>query len=255
MLEDVLNVGIVEIQNAVNMLLHKIKRRGYVHKTPIENPIEMIENQAQQSTQQQPPGTATYTTTSNNRWFEVNQQSSLNYMREAEMRAYFELMRERQRGFMFGSDLSISPDLEISTLTSEDFVLPDPKSNEVKMECEVLNRSRAYGDSRKFYYKIGNEPVMAVEQIPFPNCCGVAILHNFSVDLNSTQEMMNDFLDYTVSELKANDQFSKILIYTAENNGRKMKLVENYPNAEIGEKFVNFRTKNLLTTIEINIER
>jgi hypothetical protein len=128
-----------------------------------------------------------------------------------------------------------------------------PEATPYQLRVEVVSKNSAYGDTRKFWYENNRGAVISMDQDPFPHCCGICILHNFSFDASITQEMFNDCLSEIIKVLRDNDHFGKILIYTSSETFRQEKLFQNYPNIVILDKFINPRTDHHLAGFEIDL--
>lgn len=122
-----------------------------------------------------------------------------------------------------------------------------------EMKVSFIDRSKSYGDSRLYLFSHpdhGN--VFRVTQCPFPECCGVAILKNFSVSQELKVEEFNECMGQLVQDLQKNDLFSKIVLFTNTMH-YITKLFGNYPGMFISEKFVNRRTCNELVGMELSL--
>jgi len=124
------------------------------------------------------------------------------------------------------------------------------KRNE--LDIEITNRSSAYGHSRTCRYIIDGESVLRFEQIPFPECCGIAIVKNFSANGDMQKADFLDAIDQFLADIKKNDRYSKILFYTnSGSNGDKMFSMIN--GITILDPFRNKRSGNTLVGFEIDL--
>lgn len=121
-----------------------------------------------------------------------------------------------------------------------------------KLDIQVTNKSSAYGDSRIYRYLINSESVLRFDQIPYPECCGIAIIKNFSANSNISKSDFLDAMDKFILNIQENDRFSKILFYTnAESIGGQ--LFSQIPNVIILDSFKNNRSGNTLIGFEIDL--
>lgn len=124
------------------------------------------------------------------------------------------------------------------------------KGNE--LDIKVTNRSNAYGNDRTYRYLINGESVMRFDQIPFPECCGIAIIKNFSANGDLSKADFLDAMGKFIADIKSNDRFSKVLFYTnIGSNGEK--LFSQLPNSIILDPFKNRRSGNTLIGFEIDL--
>jgi len=124
------------------------------------------------------------------------------------------------------------------------------KGNE--LDIEITNRSGAYGHSRTCRYIIDGETALRFEQIPFPECCGIAIVKNFSVNGDMQKADFLDAMDQFLADIKKNDRYSKVLFYTnAGSNGDKLFSMIN--GITILDPFRNKRSGNTLVGFEIDL--
>ena len=86
-----------------------------------------------------------------------------------------------------------------------------------KLNADVTHSSTSYGDSRRYSYGDATEKVAALDQVPFPNCCGICILKNISISHSLSNKNFNKFLDEIIENLKGSDHYGKIMIYTTTN--------------------------------------
>lgn len=127
---------------------------------------------------------------------------------------------------------------------------PDNKGFEFK--SEVKNSSFAYGDSRDYSYGSNVESFITLSQIPFPNCCGIAILKSISMSSELTQKDFNLFIDNIKKDLELNDKYGKIMIYTTTQE-RCHNYFNKYPDIIHIDSMVNPRTGRNLVGFEINL--
>jgi len=124
------------------------------------------------------------------------------------------------------------------------------KGNE--LDIEITNRSGAYGHSRTCRYIIDGETALRFEQIPFPECCGIAIVKNFSANGDMQKADFLDAMDQFLADIKKNDRYSKVLFYTnAGSNGDKLFSMIN--GITILDPFRNKRSGNTLVGFEIDL--
>lgn len=124
------------------------------------------------------------------------------------------------------------------------------KGNE--LDIQITDRNRSYGDSRVYRYKINGESVLRFDQIPYPECCGIAIIKNFSANGDMQKADFLDAMDQFLADIKKNDRYSKVLFYTnAGSNGDRMFSMIN--GITILDPFRNKRSGNTLVGFEINL--
>lgn len=143
-------------------------------------------------------------------------------------------------------------DPEGSIIFEEDRGISDNPPTEFELGIEVTNRSTSWGNSRQYCYKNNIETLISLSEIPFPGCCGVCILKGISVDRGMAQKDFNTFMNALVDDLKDDDSFARILIYTTTNEASH-GFLSNYPNTTILDTFKNPRTDRILTGFEIVI--
>jgi len=172
---------------------------------------------------------------------------------------YREHMAKVQREFMFNEIHSSGAGRMIYTSGADPFepcgVSEVIAPTEFELDTEVTKYSISDGNSRKFRYTNNQGAIMSMEATPFPHCCGICILHNFSFDKDVTQEQFNKYIFSIVEVLKSDDSYGKILVYTSNYTGNHRKLFENYPSVSILDTFRNPRTGNILSGFEIDIIR
>ena len=125
--------------------------------------------------------------------------------------------------------------------------------NKFKLEVEYTKKDSSYGHSRK--YRIAddkNNTMLRLSQSPFPDCCGVAILHNLSSNEMKTSDFIQ-CLDLIIEDLNKNDKFAKILHYNTIDS-RVFKMMSRHPLALVCDAFRNRRSGNRICCIEIPIE-
>jgi hypothetical protein len=121
-----------------------------------------------------------------------------------------------------------------------------------ELQIEIINRSGAYGHSRIYRYRIGGEVALRFEQIPFPECCGIAIIKNFSANSDLPKADFLDAMDQFLADIKKNDKYSKVLFYTnAGSNGDRM--FSMIDGITILDPFKNRRSGNVLVGFEIDL--
>lgn len=127
------------------------------------------------------------------------------------------------------------------------------KNNEMKqwLKIEYTNKSTSYGDSRYYVYYVDGMAVFMANQIPWPNCCGIAILKNLSISPSVDKTIFKKILDEICDDLYSNDKYSKLLFYT--NIGSVSRMFETYPDITILDPFKNRRSGNILIGFEINL--
>lgn len=126
-------------------------------------------------------------------------------------------------------------------------------NNEMKqgLKIEYTNKSSAYGDSRYYVYYIDNNAVFIANQIPWPNCCGIAILKDLSISSSVDKTIFKKILDEICDDLYSNDKYSKLLFYT--NIGSTSRMFETHPDVTILDPFKNRRSGNILIGFEFNL--
>lgn len=135
---------------------------------------------------------------------------------------------------------------------SEDRGVSDNLPTEFELGIEVTNRSTSWGNNRQYCYKNNIETLISLSEISFPGCCGACILKGISIDRGMAQKDFNTFMNALVDDLKDNDSFARILIYTTTNEASH-GFLSNYPNTTILDTFKNPRTGRILTGFEIVI--
>lgn len=124
------------------------------------------------------------------------------------------------------------------------------KGNE--LDITITDRNRSYGDSRVYRYKINGESALRFDQIPYPECCGIAIIKNFSANSDISKVDFIDAINKFIVDMQENDAFSKVLFYTnAGSNGDR--LFSQIPNVIILDSFKNKRSGNTLVGFEIDL--
>ena len=94
--------------------------------------------------------------------------------------------------------------------------------------------------------------MLRFEQIPYPECCGIAIIKNFSANGDMQKADFLDAMDQFLADIKKNDRFSKVLFYTnAGSNGDRMFSMIN--EITILDPFKNKRSGNTLIGFEIDL--
>ena len=126
-------------------------------------------------------------------------------------------------------------------------------NNEMKqgLKIEYTNKSTSYGDSRYYVYYVDGMAVFIANQIPWPRCCGIAILKDLSISPSVDKTIFKKILDEICDDLYSNDKYSKLLFYT--NIGNTSKIFETYPDITILDPFKNRRSGNILIGFEINL--
>ena len=134
------------------------------------------------------------------------------------------------------------------------------KINEPKVESksnlksEITNRSTSYGHSRSYSYQEMGHTILVLNQIPYPNCCGIAILKDLAVYGDVNKNVFIDAINDIISDLQNNDKFSKALIYTTKNSN-EARLFSLYPGITILDSFKNRRSGHILIGFEIDLLR
>ena len=124
------------------------------------------------------------------------------------------------------------------------------KENE--LDITITDRDVSYGNSRVYSYKVNGEYVLRFEQIPYPECCGIAIIKNFSANGDMQKADFLDAMDQFLADIKKNDRFSKVLFYTnAGSNGDRMFSMIN--EITILDPFKNKLSGNTLIGFEIDL--
>lgn len=127
-------------------------------------------------------------------------------------------------------------------------------NNEMKqgLKVEITNKNASYGDSRSYVYYIDDNASFMANQMPYPNCCGIAILKDISVYFRVAKADGIKIIDAICEDLYKNDKYSKILFYTNVGS-ESAKLFETYPDITILDPFKNRRSGNVLIGFEINL--
>lgn len=127
-------------------------------------------------------------------------------------------------------------------------------NNEMKqgLKVEITNNNASYGDSRSYVYYIDDNASFMANQMPYPNCCGIAILKDVSVYSRVDKANGIKIIDAICEDLYKNDKYSKILFYTNVGS-ESAKLFEAYPDITILDPFKNRRSGNVLIGFEINL--
>ena len=63
------------------------------------------------------------------------------------------------------------------------------------LKIEYTNKSTSYGDSRYYVYYVDGMSVFMANQIPWPNCCGIAILKDLSISSSVDKTLFKKILD------------------------------------------------------------
>ena len=144
-------------------------------------------------------------------------------------------------------------DLAYPMSPDESFKRKQPKIMEGnKLDIKVTDRNRSYGDSRVYRYLINGESALRFDQIPYPECCGIAIIKNFSANSDISKVDFIDAINKFIVDMQENDAFSKVLFYTnAGSNGDR--LFSQIPNVIILDSFRNKRSGNILIGFEIDL--
>lgn len=119
------------------------------------------------------------------------------------------------------------------------------------LKIEYTNKSYAYGDSRYYVYYVDGMDVFTATQIPWPNCCGIAILKDLSISSSVDKTLLKKILDEICEDLYSNDKYSKLLFYT--NIGSTSRIFETHPDVTILDPFKNRRSGNILIGFEFNL--
>jgi len=128
-------------------------------------------------------------------------------------------------------------------------------SNNFKLNVEYTNKSSAYGHSRTMKaYRVGDDrsSVFRVDQIPFPECCGITILKNIGVSDRISRIEFKEVIGLVIDHLMDEDQYSKIIIYTTDNSTLAKQLAR-FDGALMTGSFRNRRSGNILVGFEIDI--
>lgn len=121
-----------------------------------------------------------------------------------------------------------------------------------KLDIQVTDRNRSYGDSRVYRYLINGESALRFDQIPYPECCGIAIIKNFSANSDISKVDFIDAINKFIVDMQENDAFSKVLFYTnAGSNGDR--LFSQIPDIVVLDPFKNRRSGNTLVGFEIDL--
>ena len=125
---------------------------------------------------------------------------------------------------------------------------PDPPELKEELTIEVTVPSMSYGDTRSIY-----NDYLALNQVPYPNCCGVCILKDITIHERSmSQDLFDKFLDEIIDHLENNDKFAKILIYINKSQ-TCYKFFNRSERTVQTNVFTNPRTNNTLVSYEIDL--
>ena len=126
--------------------------------------------------------------------------------------------------------------------------------NNLILKVEYTNRSSSYGSSRNFRIgkKSSSSSVFYCSQVPFPSCCGIAIIKDVSIGSDLTKDEFAEIMDLIKNHLKEEDSFSKIIYYT-NSPCRMEKYLSKYDGVIYTEYFKNKRSGNILIGFEINL--
>lgn len=123
---------------------------------------------------------------------------------------------------------------------------------ENKLDITITNKCSSYGNSRIYRYRVGDESVLRFDQIPYPECCGITIIKNFSANSSMSKTDFLDAMDKFIKDQQDNDRFSKALFYTtADSTGAKLFSMIN--GITILDQFKNKRSGNMLIGFEIDL--
>jgi hypothetical protein len=120
------------------------------------------------------------------------------------------------------------------------------------LKGNITNKDNSYGNSRSYRFEVDGDCQFSFNQIPFPNCCGIAILRDLSTSSEISRENFNDAINQLVKDLQENDRYSKILIYTTLTS-KESQMFQNYPDIIILDPFKNRRSSNILVGFELNL--
>lgn len=124
------------------------------------------------------------------------------------------------------------------------------KGNE--LDITITDRNSSYGDSRIYRYKVNGESVLRFDQIPYPECCGIAIIKNFSCNSDLSKADFTEAMTKFTEDLVANDRFSRVLFYTTRgSNGDRY--FQQFDGITILDSFQNRRSGNMLVGFEIDL--
>lgn len=126
--------------------------------------------------------------------------------------------------------------------------------NNLILKVEYTNKSSSYGSSRNFRIakKSSSNSVFYCSQVPFPSCCGIAIIKDVSIGSDLTKDEFAEIMDLIKNHLKEEDNFSKIIYYT-NSPCRMEKYLSKYDGVIYTEYFKNKRSGNILIGFEINL--
>ena len=124
------------------------------------------------------------------------------------------------------------------------------KGNE--LDITITDRNSSYGDSRIYRYKVNGESVLRFDQIPYPECCGIAIIKNFACNSDLSKADFTEAMTKFTEDLVANDRFSRVLFYTTRgSNGDRY--FQQFDGITILDSFQNRRSGNMLIGFEIDL--
>ena len=124
------------------------------------------------------------------------------------------------------------------------------KGNE--LDITITDRNSSYGDSRIYRYKVNGESVLRFDQIPYPECCGIAIIKNFACNSYLSKADFTEAMTKFTEDLVANDRFSRVLFYTTRgSNGDRY--FQQFDGITILDSFQNRRSGNMLVGFEIDL--
>ena len=124
------------------------------------------------------------------------------------------------------------------------------KGNE--LDITITDRDSSYGDSRIYRYKVNGESVLRFDQIPYPECCGIAIIKNFACNSDLSKADFTEAMTKFTEDLVANDRFSRVLFYTTRgSNGDRY--FQQFDGITILDSFQNRRSGNMLIGFEIDL--
>lgn len=125
-------------------------------------------------------------------------------------------------------------------------------SSSFNLKVDYTNKSISYGHSRNIRIDRNGATIFGCQQIPYPECCGIAILKGVSISDGLTKAEFEEMFNLIIEHLKKEDNFSKVIFYT--NDGARMASYLSYfSGAILTDKFKNYRSGNVLVGFEISL--
>lgn len=128
------------------------------------------------------------------------------------------------------------------------------RMNKKQLKVEITNKSNSYGHSRTYKYYIDGDCVFVLNQVPYPNCCGIAIFRDLSTYRDIQKDDFISCIDEIILDLQKTDSFTKALIYTTSKS-IEAGLFSSFPTITILDSFKNRRSGNMLVGFELDLTR